>query len=85
MQGSGRIRARESREKETENQSETGTYNKSRSHSYDLKSETKMASGNPLLTLERMLNGRTTLKTQKVTHNNIVCKYKFVFFDAICL
>ncbi|KAL9963987.1 hypothetical protein ACROYT_G027553 [Oculina patagonica] len=32
-----------------------------------------MASGNPLLTLERMLNGRTTLKTQKVTHNNIVC------------
>ncbi|CAH3034197.1 unnamed protein product [Porites lobata] len=32
-----------------------------------------MASGNPLLTLERMLNGRTTLKTQKLTHNNIIC------------
>ena len=38
-----------------------------------------MASENPLLTIERMLNGRTTLKTQKVTHNNIVCKYKNLF------
>ncbi|XP_031555573.1 stress response protein nst1-like [Actinia tenebrosa] len=32
-----------------------------------------MASANPLLTLERMLNGKTTLKTQKTTHNNIIC------------
>ncbi|KXJ25197.1 eukaryotic translation initiation factor 4 gamma [Exaiptasia diaphana] len=31
-----------------------------------------MASVNPLLTLERMLNGKTTLKTQKATHGNIV-------------
>ena len=54
----------------------TGTINKSRLHSYEETRKFKMASGNPLLTLERMLNGRTTLKTQKVTHNNIVCKYK---------
>lgn len=39
----------------------------------------KMASGNPLLTLERMLNGRTTLKTQKLTHNNIICKWRLYF------
>ncbi|EDO46086.1 predicted protein [Nematostella vectensis] len=32
-----------------------------------------MAAGNPLLTLERMLNGKTTLKTQKTTHKNIIC------------
>ncbi|RMX36834.1 hypothetical protein pdam_00000956 [Pocillopora damicornis] len=55
------------------NESETGAESKSRSHSYVFKLETKMASGNPLITLERMLNGRTTLKTQKVTHTNIVC------------
>lgn len=57
---------------------ETGTFNKSRSHSYEETQKFKMASGNPLLTLERMLNGRTTLKTQKVTHNNIVCKYRII-------
>ena len=33
----------------------------------------------PLLTLERMLNGRTTLKTQKLTHNNIICKWRLYF------
>ena len=62
------------------NESETGAESKSRSHSYVFKLETKMASGNPLITLERMLNGRTTLKTQKVTHTNIVCKYRYFLF-----
>ena len=36
----------------------------------------KMASGSALATLERMLNGKTTLKTQKVSHKNIICKQR---------
>jgi hypothetical protein len=47
-----------------------------------------MASVNPLLTLERMLNGKTTLKTQKTTHSNIICKllvnqnHLFIIWDV---
>ncbi len=30
---------------------------------------------NPLLSLEQMLAEKTTLRTQKVTHRNIICKF----------
>ena len=30
-----------------------------------------------------MLNGRTTLKTQKLTHNNIICKWRLYFLSIL--
>ena len=33
---------------------------------------------NPLLSLEQMLAEKTTLRTQKLTHRNIICKLPFI-------
>ena len=35
----------------------------------------KMACDNPSLTLLRMLDGKTSFKTQKVAHQKIICEY----------
>ena len=36
--------------------------------------DNKMATSNALAAIERILEGKTTLKTQRVTHTNIICK-----------
>ena len=39
-----------------------------------------MASSSALATIERILEGKTTLKTQRISHSNIICKnYKHSF------
>ena len=43
---------------------------------------------NPLLSLEQMLAEKTTLRTQKVTHRNIICKFcsdEYVMLRDYCI